>query len=160
MAPHPGGCGSLRRSLKWGILLSGAICGVSQLGKRSPGSSDTLCDRGPHVSLRCGYQETASPSQGLWETFHSHPCLRAGRELLWDSPTMASACLFCCPRAKLRSLLQDSPAVGLGIVSPSVKARTGGSADLMNFYATSYAVAYGRGSRSPPQRCAGARSHD
>ncbi|XP_074904540.1 stabilizer of axonemal microtubules 4 isoform X2 [Buteo buteo] len=39
---------------------------------------------------------------------------------------------------------KDSPAVGLGIVSPSVKARTGGSADLMNFYATSYAVAYGQ----------------
>ncbi|NXJ56292.1 PPR32 phosphatase, partial [Spizaetus tyrannus] len=57
---------------------------------------------------------------------------------------MASACLFFCPRAKLRSLLQDSPAAGLGIVSPSVKARTGGSADLMNFYATSYAVAYGQ----------------
>ncbi|NWZ52645.1 PPR32 phosphatase, partial [Haliaeetus albicilla] len=73
---------------------------------------------------------------------------------------MASACLFFCPRAKLRSLLQDSPAAGLGIVSPSVKARSGGSTDLMNFYATSYAVAYGRGSRSPPQRCAGAHSHD
>ncbi|NXW23073.1 PPR32 phosphatase, partial [Circaetus pectoralis] len=57
---------------------------------------------------------------------------------------MASACLFFCPRAKLQSLLQDSPAAGLGIVSPSVKARTGGSADLMNFYATSYAVAYGQ----------------
>ncbi|KAM9605978.1 stabilizer of axonemal microtubules 4 [Morphnus guianensis] len=146
VAPHLGGCGPLRRSLKWGILLSGAVCGVSQLGKRSPGSGDTLCDRGPHVSLRHGYQETVSPSQGPlpWGTFHSHPCLQAGRELLWDSPTMVSACLFVCPRAKLRSLLQDSPAAGLGIVSPSVKARTGGSADLMNFYATSYAVAYGQ----------------
>ncbi|XP_069660147.1 stabilizer of axonemal microtubules 4 [Haliaeetus albicilla] len=38
---------------------------------------------------------------------------------------------------------KDSPAAGLGIVSPSVKARSGGSTDLMNFYATSYAVAYG-----------------
>ncbi|NWH53891.1 PPR32 phosphatase, partial [Fregata magnificens] len=48
---------------------------------------------------------------------------------------MASACPFVCPRAKLRSLPQGSPAAGLG---------TGGSADLMNFYATSYAVAYGQ----------------
>lgn len=78
----------------------------------------------------------------------------SGTALPWRLP------VFFCPRTKLRSLLQDSPAAGLGIVSPSVKARTGGSADLMNFYATSYAVAYGRGSRSPPQRCAGARSHD
>lgn len=99
MAPHPGGCGSLRRSLKWGILLSGAVCGVSQLGKGSPGSGDTLCDRGPHMSLHRSYQETASPSQGPlpWEMFHSHPCHRAGRELLWDSPPMASACLFLPP---------------------------------------------------------------
>ncbi|KAF1643156.1 Protein phosphatase 1 regulatory subunit 32, partial [Eudyptes chrysocome] len=48
------------------------------------------------------------------------------------------------PRAKLRSLPQGSPAAGLGTVSPSAKARTGGSADLMNFYATSYALAHGR----------------
>ncbi|XP_050752937.1 protein phosphatase 1 regulatory subunit 32 [Gymnogyps californianus] len=61
---------------------------------------------------------------------------------LQDSPTMASACPFVCPRAKL--LLQDSPAAGLGTVSPSAKACTGGSADLMNFYATSYAVAHGQ----------------
>ncbi|NXU31177.1 PPR32 phosphatase, partial [Thalassarche chlororhynchos] len=65
---------------------------------------------------------------------------------------MASACPFVCPRAKLRSLLQDSPAAGLGTVSPSVKASAGGSADLMDFYATSYAVAHGRGSRRPPRR--------
>ncbi|KAF1549420.1 Protein phosphatase 1 regulatory subunit 32, partial [Eudyptula albosignata] len=47
------------------------------------------------------------------------------------------------PRAKLRFLPQGSPAAGLGTVSPSAKARTGGSADLMNFYATSYALAHG-----------------
>ncbi|NXS67561.1 PPR32 phosphatase, partial [Pandion haliaetus] len=57
---------------------------------------------------------------------------------------MASACPFVCPRAKLRSLLQDCPATGLGTVSPSAKAHTGGSADLVNFYATSYVVAYGQ----------------
>lgn len=79
-------------------------------------------------------------------TFHSHPCLPAGRELLWDSPTMASACPFVRPRAKLRSLPRGWPAAGLGTVPPSAKARTGGSADLMDFYATSYAVAHGRGS--------------
>ncbi|KAK1189860.1 PPR32 phosphatase, partial [Pygoscelis papua] len=56
------------------------------------------------------------------------------------------------PRAKLRSLPQGSPAAGLGTVSPSAKVRTGGSADLMNFYATSYALAHGRGSRRPPRR--------
>ncbi|XP_059682067.1 stabilizer of axonemal microtubules 4 [Gavia stellata] len=70
--------------------------------------------------------------------------LRAGWELLWDSPAMASACPFVSPRAQLRSLLQGSPAAGLGTGSSSAKARTGGSADLMNFYATSYAVAYGQ----------------
>ncbi|XP_075019643.1 stabilizer of axonemal microtubules 4 [Calonectris borealis] len=68
---------------------------------------------------------------------------------------MASACPFVCPRAQLPSLLQDSPAVGLGAVSPSAKARGGGSADLMNFYATSSAVAHGRGSRRPPRRWGG-----
>ncbi|XP_064309300.1 LOW QUALITY PROTEIN: stabilizer of axonemal microtubules 4 [Phalacrocorax carbo] len=57
---------------------------------------------------------------------------------------MAAACLFVCPRAKLRSLPRGSPAAGLGTGSPTAKARTGGSADLMNFYATSYAVAYGQ----------------
>ncbi|NXC21076.1 PPR32 phosphatase, partial [Corythaeola cristata] len=59
---------------------------------------------------------------------------------------MASACPFVSPRAELRSLLQDSPAAGLGTICPPAKARTstGGSADLMNFHATSYAVAYGQ----------------
>ncbi|NWX80707.1 PPR32 phosphatase, partial [Alca torda] len=57
---------------------------------------------------------------------------------------MASAPPFVCPRAKLRSLPRGSPAAGLATVTPSAKARTGGSADLMNFYATSYAVAYGQ----------------
>ncbi|NXV95526.1 PPR32 phosphatase, partial [Calonectris borealis] len=57
---------------------------------------------------------------------------------------MASACPFVCPRAQLPSLLQDLPAAGLGAVSPSAKARAGGSADLMNFYATSSAVAHGQ----------------
>ncbi|NWU73047.1 PPR32 phosphatase, partial [Pterocles burchelli] len=47
---------------------------------------------------------------------------------------MASACPFVCPRGKLRSLPQGWPAVGLG---------TRGSADLMNFYATTSAVAHG-----------------
>ncbi|XP_009459365.1 PREDICTED: uncharacterized protein LOC104009140, partial [Nipponia nippon] len=37
-----------------------------------------------------------------------------------------------------------SPAAGLATVPPSAKALTGGRADLMNFYATTYAVAYGR----------------
>ncbi|NXA18548.1 PPR32 phosphatase, partial [Ibidorhyncha struthersii] len=57
--------------------------------------------------------------------------------------------------ANVRSLPQGSPAAGLSTVSPSVKARSGGSADLMNFYATSYAVAHGRGSRRPPLRRGG-----
>ncbi|NXJ98422.1 PPR32 phosphatase, partial [Corythaixoides concolor] len=59
---------------------------------------------------------------------------------------MASACPFVSPHAELRSLLQDSPAAGLGTICPPAKARarTGGSANLMNFYATSYAVAYGQ----------------
>ncbi|NXX55611.1 PPR32 phosphatase, partial [Scopus umbretta] len=47
----------------------------------------------------------------------------------------SSACPFVCARAKLRSLPQGLPAAGLG---------TGGSADLMNFYATSYGVAHGQ----------------
>ncbi|NXF50533.1 PPR32 phosphatase, partial [Oceanites oceanicus] len=57
---------------------------------------------------------------------------------------MVSACPFVSPCAKLRSVLQDSPAAGLDTISPSAKAHTGGSADLMNFYATSYAVAHGQ----------------
>ncbi|NXW96969.1 PPR32 phosphatase, partial [Larus smithsonianus] len=57
---------------------------------------------------------------------------------------MASAPPFVCPRAKLRSLPRGSPAAGLATVTPSAKARARGSADLMNFYATSYAVAYGQ----------------
>ncbi|NXT58909.1 PPR32 phosphatase, partial [Pluvianellus socialis] len=57
---------------------------------------------------------------------------------------MVSACPFACPRAELRSLPPGSPATRLGTVSPSAKSRTGGSADLMNFYATSYAVAHGQ----------------
>ncbi|XP_042640821.1 protein phosphatase 1 regulatory subunit 32 [Tyto alba] len=47
---------------------------------------------------------------------------------------------FVRPRASLRSWAWDSPGTAL----PSAKARTGGSADLMNFYATTYAVAYGQ----------------
>ncbi|NXT20599.1 PPR32 phosphatase, partial [Syrrhaptes paradoxus] len=47
---------------------------------------------------------------------------------------MAPACPFVCPRGKLRSLPQGWPAAGLG---------TRGSADLMNFYATTSAVAHG-----------------
>nr|XP_047909088.1 protein phosphatase 1 regulatory subunit 32 [Anser cygnoides] len=42
-----------------------------------------------------------------------------------------------CPRAKLRSLPWGSPAVGPGTVC------AGDSGDLMDFYATTYAVAYG-----------------
>ncbi|XP_054053703.1 protein phosphatase 1 regulatory subunit 32 [Rissa tridactyla] len=57
---------------------------------------------------------------------------------------MASAPPFVCPRAKLRSLPRGSPAAGLATVTPSAKAHARGSADLMNFYATSYAVAYGQ----------------
>ncbi|NXT44732.1 PPR32 phosphatase, partial [Pelecanoides urinatrix] len=68
---------------------------------------------------------------------------------------MASACPFVCPRATLPSLLRDSPAAGLGTGSPSAQGRTGGSADLMNFYATSSAVAHGRGSRRPPRNWGG-----
>ncbi|NXF58636.1 PPR32 phosphatase, partial [Ciccaba nigrolineata] len=58
---------------------------------------------------------------------------------------MASACPFVCPRAEPRALVQDSPAAGLGAVSPSAKA----CADLMNFYAMTYAVAHGREGRYP-----------
>ncbi|NXT86473.1 PPR32 phosphatase, partial [Anhinga rufa] len=57
---------------------------------------------------------------------------------------MAAACPFVCPRAKLRSLPRGSPAAGLGTGPPAAQALAGGSADLMNFYATSYAVAYGQ----------------
>ncbi|NWI33282.1 PPR32 phosphatase, partial [Sula dactylatra] len=57
---------------------------------------------------------------------------------------MAAVCPFVCPHAKLRSLPWGSPAAGLGTGSPSAKTRTGGSTDLMNFYATSYTVAYGQ----------------
>uniref|UniRef100_A0A8B9D0F5 Uncharacterized protein n=1 Tax=Anser brachyrhynchus TaxID=132585 RepID=A0A8B9D0F5_9AVES len=46
-----------------------------------------------------------------------------------------------CPRAKLRSLPWGSPAVGPGTVC--AKPRAGDSGDLMDFYATTYAVAYG-----------------
>ncbi|NWR60396.1 PPR32 phosphatase, partial [Bucorvus abyssinicus] len=45
---------------------------------------------------------------------------------------MASARLFVCPPGKLRSLPQE------------LATSSGGSADLMNFYATTYAVAYGQ----------------
>ncbi|NXW66196.1 PPR32 phosphatase, partial [Eurystomus gularis] len=48
------------------------------------------------------------------------------------SPAMA--CPFVCPRGKLRSLPP-------GLATSS---RTGGSANLMDFYATSYAVAHGQ----------------
>lgn len=74
---------------------------------------------------------------------------------------MASACpsVRPHPRAKLRFLPQGSPAAGLGTVSPSAKARTGGSTDLMNFYATSYALAHGRGiPKAYPEGGRGARS--
>ncbi|NWY54620.1 PPR32 phosphatase, partial [Chionis minor] len=57
---------------------------------------------------------------------------------------MASACPFVCPHAELPSLLLGSPAARLGTVSPSAKSCTGGSTDLMNFYATSYVVAHGQ----------------
>ncbi|NXJ83451.1 PPR32 phosphatase, partial [Trogon melanurus] len=53
------------------------------------------------------------------------------------------------PWAKLRTLPWGSPPAGLGALSPSTKALTGGSADLLNFYATTYAVAYGQ-QRSHP----------
>ncbi|KAM6067942.1 stabilizer of axonemal microtubules 4 [Theristicus caerulescens] len=52
-----------------------------------------------------------------------------------------------CRRARLPRGWPPSP--------PSAKALAGGSADLMNFYATSYAVAYGRGSRRRPRRLRG-----
>uniref|UniRef100_A0A8B9UGP5 Uncharacterized protein n=1 Tax=Anas zonorhyncha TaxID=75864 RepID=A0A8B9UGP5_9AVES len=56
---------------------------------------------------------------------------------------MPSTRPFVCPRAKLRSLPWGSPALGLGPFS--AKPRAGDSGDLMDFYATTYAVAYGRG---------------
>uniref|UniRef100_A0A8D0KQ17 PPR32 phosphatase n=1 Tax=Strix occidentalis caurina TaxID=311401 RepID=A0A8D0KQ17_STROC len=64
---------------------------------------------------------------------------------------MASARPFVCPRAEPRALAQDSPAAGLGAVSPLAKA----CADLMNFYAMTYAVAHGRESRRPPRKLGG-----
>uniref|UniRef100_A0A672V6N2 PPR32 phosphatase n=1 Tax=Strigops habroptila TaxID=2489341 RepID=A0A672V6N2_STRHB len=57
---------------------------------------------------------------------------------------MEAACPFVCHRTKLRSMGQDPPAPGLDAVSPSEKALTGGSSDLMDFYATNYAVAHGQ----------------
>ncbi|XP_068541643.1 stabilizer of axonemal microtubules 4 [Anas acuta] len=54
---------------------------------------------------------------------------------------MPSTRPFVCPRAKLRSLPWGSPALGLGPFS--AKPRAGDSGDLMDFYATTYAVAYG-----------------
>lgn len=54
---------------------------------------------------------------------------------------------FVCPRAKLRSLPWGSPALGLGTFS--AKPRAGDSGDLMDFYATTYAVAHSRGGGSP-----------
>ncbi|KAM9557499.1 stabilizer of axonemal microtubules 4 isoform 2-T2 [Guaruba guarouba] len=63
---------------------------------------------------------------------------------LRKSPAMEDACPFVCHRTKLRSVGQDPPATGLDAVSPSEKALPGGSSDLMDFYATNYAVAHGQ----------------
>ncbi|KAM9223714.1 stabilizer of axonemal microtubules 4 [Leptosomus discolor] len=57
---------------------------------------------------------------------------------------MASVRPWVCPRAELWPPLRHSPATGLGPGCPSAKGRAGGSSDLMNFYATTYAVAYGQ----------------
>ncbi|XP_061204446.1 stabilizer of axonemal microtubules 4 [Neopsephotus bourkii] len=50
---------------------------------------------------------------------------------------MEGACPFDCHCTKLLSL-------GLDTVSPSEKALTGGSSDLMDFYATNYTMAHGQ----------------
>ncbi|PKK16951.1 protein phosphatase 1, regulatory subunit 32 [Columba livia] len=74
----------------------------------------------PVTRHRAGYQETVPAG-----TF------RSLRELLGDSPTMASVCPFVSPRprVKLRS---------------SARGQAGGSTDIMNFYATTYGLAYGQ----------------
>ncbi|KAM6255023.1 stabilizer of axonemal microtubules 4 isoform 2-T2 [Spheniscus humboldti] len=99
-----------------------------------------------------GYRETASPSQSLASTgtFHSHPCAPdpPGRQgaapaqpLPWRRPVRPSVpipVLSCgpCRRARLPRGWAPSP--------PRRRRVPGGSADLMNFYATSYALAHGR----------------
>ncbi|NXI42608.1 PPR32 phosphatase, partial [Galbula dea] len=52
---------------------------------------------------------------------------------------MASTSSFACLWLNLQSLQQ-----GLAPSYPSARSHTGGSPDLMDFYATSYAVAYGQ----------------
>ncbi|KAM6255022.1 stabilizer of axonemal microtubules 4 isoform 1-T1 [Spheniscus humboldti] len=110
-----------------------------------------------------GYRETASPSQSLASTgtFHSHPCAPdpPGRQgaapaqpLPWRRPVRPSVpipVLSCgpCRRARLPRGWAPSP--------PRRRRVPGGSADLMNFYATSYALAHGRGSRRPTPKAGG-----
>lgn len=86
----------------------------------------------PVTRHRAGYQETVPAG-----TF------RSLRELLGDSPTMASVCPFVNPRpcVKLRS---------------SARGQAGGSTDIMNFYATTYGLAYGMGVPNDSPKTGGA----
>lgn len=116
-------------------------------GLVSPGSSDSPCVAAVTARHRAGYLETARRS---WLP-QRRPA--ATGSLWWhrgDSghpSNMPSTRPFVCPRAKLRSLPWGSPALGLGPFS--AKPRAGDSGDLMDFYATTYAVAYGRAVGQP-----------
>lgn len=63
---------------------------------------------------------------------------------------MEDARPFVCHRTKLRSMGQDPRAIRLDAVSPLEKALTWGGSDLLDFCATNYAVAHGRGDQNLP----------
>ncbi|XP_068253858.1 stabilizer of axonemal microtubules 4 isoform X2 [Nyctibius grandis] len=133
----PTPCGALHRRLEWGILppspclLRGVPAGSVVL-VTVPLWLRSLC-----VTVLVTRRPCHHP-----RTFCSHQALGAGREWPWDSPAMAFSWLAVCPRTEPRS--QSRSLFWLGTVPPSEKARTGGSSDLMNFYATTYGVSYGQ----------------
>lgn len=126
-------------------------------GPVSPGSGDSPCVAAVTARHRAGYLETARRSRLPQRRPAATGSLWWHRGDSGHPSNMPSTRPFVCPRAKLRSLPWGSPALGLGPFS--AKPRAGDSGDLMDFYATTYAVAYGRGvgqPSSPPQELWGA----
>lgn len=96
-------------------------CTCRGCGPPAGGWSGTSCSPVTRHRHRAGYQETVSAG-----TF------RSLRELLGDSPAMASVCPFVHPRSRVK-------------LRSSARGQAGGSTDIMNFYATTYGLAYGMG---------------
>lgn len=118
--PHSrGGCGPFRKSLEGPVPSAGC---PSRASGPQAAVTVSLWPRFPCVTALVPRRRRHHPNVSFRRDIPQPPLPPGplGRQgvALQDSPTMASACPFVCPRAKLRSLLQDSPAAGLGTVSP------------------------------------------